>query len=128
MSTPTEKSDQHESSHDQFSQTDVDVPDKDATADELESDIERTREQLGETVDALTQKLDFKSRGREKVTEVKHSARAGLDAARTQGTAWLNQTNGAVRDDDGQVKMVVPLGAAALVVAVGLYVVWKTRR
>lgn len=32
-----------------------------ATTDELVDDIERTREQLGETIDALTAKLDAKA-------------------------------------------------------------------
>jgi hypothetical protein len=32
-----------------------------ATADEIVDDIERTREELGETIDALTAKLDAKA-------------------------------------------------------------------
>jgi hypothetical protein len=37
--------------------------------DDLESDIERTREHLGETVDALTAKLDVKSRAQDAIHE-----------------------------------------------------------
>ena len=38
--------------------------------DEIRRDIEQTREQLSETVDALAARLDVKSRANEKVREV----------------------------------------------------------
>jgi hypothetical protein len=37
--------------------------------DDLERDIERTREHLGETVDALSAKLDVKSRAQDAIHE-----------------------------------------------------------
>lgn len=45
---------------------------------ELEKEIERTREQLGETVEALAAKVDVKARAQEKVSRL---------AARLTGTA-----------------------------------------
>ena len=42
--------------------------------DELRREIEHTREELGETVEALAHKADVKGQAREKVEEVKASA------------------------------------------------------
>jgi hypothetical protein len=39
----------------------------------LREDIERTRQDLGDTVAALAEKTDVKARAKEKVTEVKHN-------------------------------------------------------
>ena len=41
---------------------------------ELEKEIDRTREHLAETVDALTGKLDVKSRAKGKAADVKEAA------------------------------------------------------
>ncbi len=47
-------------------------PDDDArTKQEIEADLEATRDHLAGTVDALSRKLDVKSRSREKVRQVK---------------------------------------------------------
>jgi len=103
-------------------------PGKNASADELETDIERTREDLGNTVDELTAKLDVKAQAQHKVQDVKHRAteqahtaqvRVGQAAARAKETA---------RDDQGKVKPAFPVGAAVLVAAVIALVVWRWRR
>jgi ElaB/YqjD/DUF883 family membrane-anchored ribosome-binding protein len=47
-----------------------------ADVEELRADIEQTREQLGETVSALTDKLDVKARVEQKAHDVGASARA----------------------------------------------------
>jgi hypothetical protein len=41
---------------------------KEPSVAELQADIEQTRQQLGDTVDALAAKLDFKSRAKDKVS------------------------------------------------------------
>jgi hypothetical protein len=48
------------------------------TIAEVRAEVERTREELGETVEALAHKADVKARAREKVEEVKaHAVEAG---------------------------------------------------
>ncbi|HET8561540.1 MAG TPA: DUF3618 domain-containing protein [Marmoricola sp.] len=42
--------------------------------EEIEADIARTRQQLGETVDALSQKLDVKSRLKERAKQGREQA------------------------------------------------------
>jgi hypothetical protein len=47
-----------------------------ATADELQQEIERTRERLGATVEQLAAKADVKAQAQAKVAEVKAQARS----------------------------------------------------
>ena len=44
------------------------------TIAEIQEDIERTRERLGETVDELSHRLDVKGRAADKVTDIKAAA------------------------------------------------------
>lgn len=46
-------------------------PAKGATPEEIERDIERTREQLGQTVDALAAKADVKTRAQRRFAELR---------------------------------------------------------
>lgn len=77
-------------------------PDADATTDELQADIERTRAALGETAQALTAKFDVKARATVAASDAKNRIVA---------------------------KPVVPLAAAIAVAAaiVGV-VLWRRRR
>jgi hypothetical protein len=49
-------------------------PGPDAGIDELQADIERTRQELGDTVSALADKADVKAHVQDKVTETKEAA------------------------------------------------------
>jgi len=51
------------------------------TSEELRAEIERTREQLGDTVEALTAKTDLTGRGKAKVAELQATAMAKADTA-----------------------------------------------
>lgn len=105
-------------------------PQPGASADEIEQDIERTREQLGETVDALARKLDVKSRARDRVSDIRERARVQADVARSRGADLTARVQRLARDEDGSARPVVPVGAGALVgiaVVVG-YLVWRQRR
>ncbi|EJZ06152.1 DUF3618 domain-containing protein [Mycolicibacterium vaccae] len=75
-------------------------PGPDAGIDELQADIEKTRAELGETVGALSNKLDVKGRAQQTVTEAKESVKA---------------------------RPAVPVGVLLSVVAVGL-LIWLRRR
>jgi hypothetical protein len=61
-------------------------PGPDAGIDELQADIEKTRNELGETVGALSDKLDVKSRVQDKAAATKdavvHRAQAGTGRAK----------------------------------------------
>ncbi|MGV0792418.1 DUF3618 domain-containing protein [Mycolicibacterium sp. XJ1819] len=49
-------------------------PGRDAGIDDIQTDIEQTREDLGHTVQALGAKLDVKAQARHKAASVRHSA------------------------------------------------------
>ncbi|MEP6815334.1 MAG: DUF3618 domain-containing protein [Marmoricola sp.] len=100
-------------------------PGRDATADELEADIESTRDDLGETVDALSRKFDVKGRARHKVQDTRQRVADQVAGTRARGQQLLARAKDSANDQDGRVtaKAYVPAGATvALLVAVGIMV------
>jgi hypothetical protein len=105
--------------------------DEKPTVAELQADVEHTREQLGETVDALTAKLDVKSRAKEKVATTRLRLKDRTVAARAQVADWARDGKAAATTDEGKPTPAVlagGAGAAALVVAVVVAVVLVRRR
>ena len=99
------------------SNSDASAPVTDAT-EALRADIERTRDQLGQTVDALAAKTDVKGRAQQKVSEI--SARlAGPLAASKERVAEAGKTvadkAAAVGGTGGMVTGAVQQQAAGLV-------------
>jgi ElaB/YqjD/DUF883 family membrane-anchored ribosome-binding protein len=80
-------------------------PNQDASVEAIQADIERTREQLGETVGALSSKLDVKQRAKEKVADTKE-----LVAEKARAVPAL------------------PIAVAAAVALLVGVVIWKRRR
>lgn len=64
-------------------------PASDASIDEIQDDIEQTRQRLGETVDELSERLNVKSRAKQKVAANSQvvSLGAGIAAAAIVGLA-----------------------------------------
>jgi ElaB/YqjD/DUF883 family membrane-anchored ribosome-binding protein len=62
---------------------------KDKTPEEVRVDIERTREELGDTVEALAAKTDVKAQAKDRITQVKETAQQKKDefAARAREAA-----------------------------------------
>ena len=60
----------------------------------LRQEIERTREQLGETVEQLAAKTDVKGRARAKATELAGRARRTVAQARTQAATQVSTVRG----------------------------------
>jgi hypothetical protein len=82
---------------------------------QLKEEIERTREQLGETVGELAARLDVKSRVRAQASELTGRARNVAVTMREQAAATRAKT--------GAVPWVVAAGTVALVVAE--LVIWR---
>ncbi|OBK77853.1 DUF3618 domain-containing protein [Mycobacterium sp. 1274761.0] len=89
-------------------------PGPDAGIDELQSDIDQTRKELGQTVEALTAKMDVKQRTKDKAAETREAV---LDKAHAVQHATV---------DDGRAKITVPVAAAVVVGVAAL--VWFLRR
>ncbi|MGH3508124.1 MAG: DUF3618 domain-containing protein [Nocardioidaceae bacterium] len=79
----------------------------------IERDIEQTRAQLGETVDALTSRLDVKSRLKEKAST---------------GSQRMRSTVAAGGEQAKQHAPVTAVAALALVATILGIVVWKSHR
>jgi hypothetical protein len=104
-------------------------PAKDAGKDEIQADIDRTREHLGQTVEALSDKFDVKGRARHKVADVRETVVDQASAARAKGSDLAAKAKDAATDHEGNVKPVVP---SAAVVVLGLVVLaavrWRRRQ
>ncbi len=87
-------------------------PGPDAGVDDIQADIEQTRAELGETVEALQAKLDVKERAKEKVDETKERVAVKADTLRHSATDSPKRT--------------IPVAAIALVgaLAVGI-IIWR---
>jgi hypothetical protein len=109
---------------------DASEPGAPLSADELQADIERTREQLGNTVDALSEKLDVKAQTRHKVEGLKQGGAAKVDAVRARGGQAATKAKNAATDGHGKPKAGLLAGAAlaAALLAAGALVVWRRRR
>jgi hypothetical protein len=89
-------------------------PGPDAGIDDIQADIEQTRNELGQTVEALSSKLNVKERAKEKAVETKQNVADKADTLRHAATDNPKRT--------------VPVAAVVLigVAAVGI-VVWRRR-
>ncbi len=89
-------------------------PGPDAGIDEIRTDIEETRKELGETVHELSAKLDVKQRTKDKAAETKETVVAKAHAVQHATI------------DDGRARITVPAAAAAIVGVAAL--IWLLRR
>ncbi len=109
-------------------------PGPDAGIDDIQADIEHTREELGETIEALSAKADVKGRVKKKAADTKDSITEKVyetkEIALEKAHAAQSAARDAVTDDTGSVKPGVPIAtliAAAAVLVVSV-VVWRRRR
>ena len=119
------------------------------TASEIQQEIDRTRERLGETVEELAAKADVKARAKEKAVEMKAKAQGKATEVSGQVKGKATDVSGLVKgkatdvsglvkgkatDVSGRVRQSGalqrrwPVAAAAGAVIVGALVVWRRRR
>lgn len=102
--------------------SDSDTDDK-RTVAEIEADLEATRQQLGETIDAIGDKLDVKGRAKQRASDVgsRVTTVANDTVRRVQDTAT---------DDDGNLdpKVLALAAAAAFVVGTAVVLIVRRRR
>lgn len=109
-------------------------------SEELRRDIERTREELGDTVEALAAKTDLSSRAREKRLQAKAAAAAKASAAKESVQTQAGRIGERVRQtspgDAAEMVKTIPAKArrhrAELIVATAAVtfglIVWQTAR
>jgi ElaB/YqjD/DUF883 family membrane-anchored ribosome-binding protein len=108
--------------------------------EEIQDHIEATRQDLAETIDALSAKADVKARAKEQAQLTKQRAADRVQATKSRaadqvGTARVKvsdaaaQGKDAVTDDEGSVRPAVPIAAVGVaVVVVGLVIIAARRR
>lgn len=102
-------------------------PDAEATPEQIEADIARTRQDLGETVEQLTSALDVKEQARHQLDAAKDRAAAQLTRARAGAEEGLRTARDSVTDDDGRLARNGWVAVCALGVCLGLGVVLLVR-
>lgn len=103
-------------------------PGPDASVDDIHADIEATRHELGQTVEALTAKLDVKARAARKVDDTKDLLADKAQAVRAKGSEVGSQVVNAATDDEGSVRPVVPGATLGLVAVIVVVVLWRRRK
>jgi ElaB/YqjD/DUF883 family membrane-anchored ribosome-binding protein len=67
-------------------------------SDQLRRDIERSRQELGDTVSSLAQKADVKAQAQDKVSDIKASAQQKLAEARQTASAKAEELRGKAKE------------------------------
>lgn len=103
-------------------------PSKDAGADEVQSDIERTREDLGHTVEALAEKLDVKAQTQRAAQDGKQRAIELGREAQQRVNELVAHARDAATDDQGKIRPDVAKGAVAAVALAIVVAAWRRKR
>jgi len=99
--------------------------------EELQENIEQTRAELGETVDALSAKLDVKGRTKQRLSHTKDQAGAKVHDTQVKAARLAAQAKDKATDQQGKPKPAVLGGAgavAAVLVAGVVLLVWRRVR
>jgi hypothetical protein len=92
-----------------------------AGVDDVRADIERTRQQLGETVGALAAKADVKARARQKASEARDQAAGRLSHLRKRAAARAGQATASGWQHNRAALAAAAASAAFTLVAVMLW-------
>ena len=84
------------------------------TPDQIEAEIEVQREQLAETIDALSAKLDVKSQAQARVEEVKHTAQTKVAQVKQTAQSAVGSAQAKVGSASGGVKHATSGSVAAV--------------
>jgi Protein of unknown function (DUF3618) len=107
-------------------------PPADATPQEIETDIQASRERLASSVDALTGKLDVKGQAKQKARETseqaKQMARETSERVRSGAQHAYEQTYERARTTSPAVLGALAAGVAGLVVLLIAVRRWSSRR
>jgi hypothetical protein len=102
-------------------------PGPDASVDDIQADIEAARNELGQTVEALSAKLDVKQQAKQKVDDTKGLIVDKAQTVRSKSSDVGSRVVDVATDDEGSVRPVVPVAAVALIVVIVGVVIWKRR-
>ena len=96
--------------------------------EQIEAEIDQTRQELGRTIDALSAKLDVKARTSRRLGVTKQQVLHKADVARQRSAELVTRGREAATDGLGRPKPAVPIGALVVVVAIAATVLRGRRR
>ncbi len=104
-------------------------PGTDATQDDIVADIEETREQLRQTVDSISAKLDVKANAKARLEQARTTATAKVGELQQNATAAYTRAQQSDAMTRARANPAILAGTAAALVAVVVgVVVWQRRR
>jgi ABC-type transporter Mla subunit MlaD len=98
-----------------------------STEADVREDIERTRQQLGETAEALAAKADIKARARQKATQLKEQAATRAAQVKEQAATRASQTRGQAASSWGNNPAALAAAVSAAVFTCIAIVLWRRR-
>jgi uncharacterized protein YqfA (UPF0365 family) len=96
--------------------------------DAIREEISRTREDMGETLDALSAKLDVKGQAKAKADQAKIQAKAKADQAKAQAQTLVSQAKDQAQTAYRRQPKAVIVGACAAVVAIAAGLLFRRAR
>ena len=103
-------------------------PGNDASREDLEADLERTRRELGETLEVLTDRLAVKAQAREQIDMTKERVAEQAEEARARALGYVDHAKDFVTDERGKPNRNGWIVVAAGAVAVSALVFYLARR
>lgn len=100
------------------------------SVDELRADVERTREELAETVDALGARLDIKARTRARLQATRQQAGARLETGRARAGDLVVRARASATNQQGKptpLAFGVAAGTGAVLAAASV-TIWRMSR
>ena len=94
--------------------------------EELRAEIEQTRQDLGQSVDALSAKLDVKTRTKERIDALKVQAQLGVSQARVRAAELTADVRAPL--DELPARTVVPVGVTLVGLSAVALLLWRRRR
>ncbi len=95
--------------------------------EQIEADIEQTRQELGQTVEALGAKLDVKTRAKERISAATDRAGSGVLAARVKAAELTERAKDTTTDEQGRLRPAIPVAVSFVAVATVALVIWRRR-
>lgn len=98
------------------------------TPDQIRADIERTREELGQTVEALSAKLDVKTRTKERIVSLRENAQQRVDQGRLKATELTANAKETAARNQEQLRIAVPVVVAVGAGTTVAVLLWRRHR
>ena len=124
MSEPTQRSAAQDGAEPSTTQ---ETPDT-RSPEEIQADIEETRQDLGESLEALSGKLDVKSRAREQAQQARTRAQEQAQQARTRAQEQARVAQVRVKEVQREHGQQIAIGAAVTVALVVTVMAWRRWR